>query len=374
MEAEMLGVYICKSCGLVQLKNPAKIKQQWKETGCEQIFCPKCSGNVVEAEISYMEYSGLSEEERKELAKKYRKGNDMGKRVKKVLVTGANGQLGHAINKIFRQQDGEITYKIYNTDRFEGSGEYPLSALDITSEQEVKEIVEKICPDIIINCAAHTAVDLCEEQEEAAYAMNALGPKYLAKAAKAVNAILVHISTDYVFSGEKEGAYLEDDKTGPKSVYGKTKLAGEEFVKQEGEKYFIVRTAWLYGNGKNFVKTMLGLSKDHNQIRVVQDQKGTPTSADELAKAILFLLEQTAYGTYHATCEGETNWYLFAKKIFEYSNIEVELIPVSSEEYQSKAERPKNSVLENRKLNGLSDFRMKDWESALKQYLLDMKL
>lgn len=366
----MLSVYICESCGLVQLKNPAKIKQQWKETGCEQIFCPKCSGNVVEAEISYMEYSGLSEEEREELAKKYKKGNNM---EKKVFVTGANGQLGHAVNKIFGQQKGEITYKIYNTDRFEHSGEYSISMLDITSEQNVKEMVEKICPDIIINCAAHTAVDLCEEQEEAAYAMNALGPKYLARAAKSVNAVFIHISTDYVFSGEKEGAYLEDDKTGPKSVYGKTKLAGEEFVKQEAEKYFIVRTAWLYGDGKNFVKTMLNLSKDHKQIRVVQDQKGTPTSADELAKAILFLSEQTAYGIYHATCEGETNWYLFAKKIFEYSNIEIELIPVNSEEYPSKAERPKNSVLENRKLNELSDFRMKDWESALKQYLSQLE-
>lgn len=365
----MLGVYICKGCGLVQLKNPAKLKQQLKETG-GKLSCPKCNYNVVEADISYTEYSELSEEKRKELAKKYTQKTDREK-IKRVLITGANGQLGHALNKLFQQlQDQGQSYQIYNTSRSIGLGEYPLSVLDITVEEQVKKAVEEICPDLIINCAAHTGVDLCEQEEKAAYAMNALGPKYLASAAKNVNAVLIHISTDYVFSGDKESAYLEEDKTEPKSVYGKTKLAGEEFVKQVGGKYFIVRTAWLYGDGKNFVKTMLRLSKEQKQLRVVNDQRGTPTSADELAKAILFLSERTEYGIYHATCEGETTWYLFAKKIFEYAGIDIETIPVSSEEYQVKAERPKNSVLENKKLNNLSDFRMKDWESALREYLM----
>lgn len=369
----MLGVYICTSCGLVQLKNPAKLKQQLKETGCG-LSCPKCGGSVTEAEISYTDYSELSEEERKKLTEQYQKKKEADdlKKAKKILITGANGQLGHALNKMLKQQQAiGKKYEIYNTSRSKGSENYPVSVLDITSEEEVKKVIEEFCPDLVINCAAHTGVDLCEEQEEAAYAMNALGPKYLAEAAKQVNAVFVHISTDYVFPGTKEGAYLEEDQTGPESVYGRTKLAGEDFVRQIGGNYFIVRTAWLYGDGKNFVKTMLRLSKDHRRLTVVNDQKGTPTSADELARAILFLSEQTEYGTYHATCEGQTTWYLFAKKIFEYSGMEIELVPVSSEEYQSKAKRPKNSVLENRKLNALSDFRMKDWESALKEYLVD---
>jgi dTDP-4-dehydrorhamnose reductase len=212
-------------------------------------------------------------------------------------------------------------------------------------------------------------VDLCETQEEAAYAMNSLGPKYLAEAAKKADAVFVQVSTDYVFSGKKEGAYLEDDETDPQSVYGKTKLAGEEFTKAAGGRYFIVRTAWLYGEGKNFVRTMLNLAKDHNRLTVVNDQTGTPTSTDELARAILFLADRKEYGIYHATCEGSVTWYGFAKKIFEYAGKEIEVVPVTSEEYKTAAERPKNSVLENRKLNALSGFRMKDWQSALKEYL-----
>lgn len=373
----MLGVYICRKCGLIQLKNPAKLKHQMKKDG-QVLECPKCGGCVTEADISYADYSGLSEEERERLAEKYTEKEQTVDKVKKILITGAGGQLGYALNKILRQkrEQGE-KYEVYNTSRtartvsVQGAdgGQYSISALDITSEEDVKKTVEKIRPDLLINCAAHTGVDLCETEQEAAYAMNALGPKYLAEAARAVDAVFVQVSTDYVFPGNKDGAYLEDDETGPQSVYGRTKLAGEEFVKNTGGKYFIVRTAWLYGHGKNFVRTMLRLAEDHDRLTVVSDQKGTPTSADELARAILFLADKTEYGIYHATCEGEVTWYGFAKKIFEYAGRKVEVQPVTSEEYKTAAKRPENSVLENRKLNALSDFRMKDWEAALKDYL-----
>lgn len=369
----MLSVYICRKCGLVQLKNPAKLKQQLKEQGDDSLTCPKCQGTIVQADISYAKYSELSEDEREEVIKRHLEKNC----AKKILITGANGQLGHSLNKILaQQQEAGKQYEVYNTSRSarevlagDKSGAYPVEALDITSEEAVKAKLQAIRPDLVINCAAHTGVDLCETEEEAAYAMNALGPKYLAEAAKAVDAVFVQVSTDYVFPGDKEGAYLEEDATGPQSAYGRTKLAGEKLVEAVGGKYFIVRTAWLYGEGKNFVRTMLKLSEDHDRLTVVNDQKGTPTSTDELARAILFLVERTEYGIYHATCEGEVTWYGFAKKIFEYAGKTIEVLPVTSEEYRTKAKRPKNSVLENRKLNALSDFRMKHWEEALREYL-----
>lgn len=369
----MLGVFICKKCGLVQLKNPAKLKQQLKEQGSDHLLCPKCNGEVTEADVSYADYVKFSEEEREVLIERYRQTD----KIKKIFITGAGGQLGHALNKLLAQQQkqGKL-YEVYNTSRMarkvsleDDADAYPADALDITSEQAVKAMIEEKKPDIIINCAAFTSVDLCETQEEAAYAMNALGPKYLAEAAKAVDAVLIHVSTDYVFSGEKESAYLEEDETSPQSAYGRTKLAGEQFVAAVGGKYFIVRTAWLYGEGKNFVRTMLKLSKERDCLTVVDDQTGTPTSADELAKAILFLSEQAQYGIYHATCEGEATWYEFAKKIFAYAGQQVKVVPVTSEEYKTPAKRPKHSVLENRKLNALSDFRMKSWEDALKEYI-----
>ncbi len=361
----MLGVYICKSCGLFQLKNPAKLKQQLKEMGVDHPDCPKCQGCVVGVDVSYAQYSQMSEEERRDLAERY----VTDRKEKKILITGANGQLGHALNKLLREKGG---CRIFNTSRSAGKGEYPVEILDITSEEAVRQTVREICPDLIINCAAHTGVDQCELEKEAAYAMNALGPKYLAEAAKEAGAVFVQISTDYVFRGDKEGAYVEEDEADPQTVYGSTKLAGENFTREAGGKYFIVRVSWLYGEGKNFVRTMLKLSETHKSLTVVNDQHGTPTSADELARAVLFLAERTEYGTYHASCEGETSWYLFAKKIFEYTGKQVEVLPVSSQEYKTVAKRPKNSVLENKKLNALSDFRMKDWQSALEEYLKEL--
>ena len=194
--------------------------------------------------------------------------------MKKILVTGCNGQLGRAINQEYGNEAEFI-----NTDVQAGDGAI---ALDITKVEDVLALVRETKPDVIINCAAHTAVDLCEQQWDSAYRINAIGPRNLSIAASEVDAKLIHVSTDYVFDGNGSRPYTEFDAPGPNSAYGKTKLEGENFVKAFAGKYFILRTAWLYGDGKNFVKTMLRLSESHDKVTVVDDQVGCPTSASEM--------------------------------------------------------------------------------------------
>ena len=198
--------------------------------------------------------------------------------MKKIIITGCNGQLGRAMNKVL---DGNSGYELVNTD---------VAELDITDIDAVLAFVERIQPYAIVNCAAYTAVDACEVNRELAYKINAVGPRNLAIAAEKYNAKLIHVSTDYVFAGNGTAPYTEFDAVGPKSMYGFTKLAGENFVKDFSKHYFIVRTAWLYGDGKNFLKTMLRLSETHDEITVVDDQIGSPTSAMELARAISWLI------------------------------------------------------------------------------------
>lgn len=279
--------------------------------------------------------------------------------MKKILITGSKGQLGEEILSVLQKQN---EYKIIATDREE---------LDITSNIEVLNFIDTNKPDIIINCAAYTAVDDCETNIETAYLINAIGPRNLAIAAKKNNSTMIHVSTDYVFDGEKNDAYKEFDSTNPQSVYGKSKLAGEEYVKSFADKYFIIRTAWLYGKGKNFVKTMLRLAETNKQIRVVSDQYGTPTSTEELSRMILYLMNSQKYGTYHGTCEGKCSWADFAEKIFSLTNKEVEVIRINSSEYSSNTKRPQNSVLENYVLKIDSDYSFEYWEVALKRYLLN---
>ncbi len=209
--------------------------------------------------------------------------------MKKILVTGCNGQLGRAINQEYEGNDVEFI----NTDVQAGEG---VLALDITNVDDVLSLVREKRPDVIINCAAHTAVDLCEQQWDLAYKINAIGPRNLSIAAADTDAKLIHVSTDYVFDGNGNRPYTEFDAPGPNSAYGKTKLEGENFVKNFAQKYFILRTAWLYGDGKNFVKTMLRLSENHEKVTVVDDQVGCPTSAAELAKMIRFLEPTENYG------------------------------------------------------------------------------
>lgn len=276
--------------------------------------------------------------------------------MKTYLITGCNGQLGRALNELLADNK-EI--RIKNTD---------VDTLDICNLEAVRGMVADVKPDVIINCAAHTAVDRCETDRDNAYNINANGPKNLAIAAKENGASIVQVSTDYVFDGDSEKPYYEEDAVNPQSVYGATKLAGEQEVAKAAEQYYIVRTAWLYGEGKNFVRTMLNLAKTNNRITVVNDQFGSPTTALELAKAILYILENGEYGIYHATCEGVTSWYEFACRIFKEAGVEVEVVPVSSEEYKAEAKRPKYSVLENAHLKKIN-YTMKNWEDALVEYL-----
>lgn len=280
--------------------------------------------------------------------------------MKKVLITGCNGQLGRALNQLLSGENIDIV----NTD---------VDTLDICDSKQVLTLVKKEQPDTIINCAAHTAVDKCETDAENAQRINALGPKNLAVAANEIGAQIVQVSTDYVFDGNAGKPYVETDSPCPQSVYGSTKLAGEKAVMEATDKYYIVRTAWLYGDGNNFVKTMLRLAKERDTITVVNDQFGSPTSALELARMILHIVDSKEYGIYHGTCEGVTSWYEFAKTIFSLAKADVKLLPVTTEEYTAAvAKRPAYSVLENAKLNRQGSYRMKQWEDALKEYMTDM--
>ena len=275
----------------------------------------------------------------------------------KILITGANGMLAKSVRA--RLKEGN---ELICTD---------VADLDITDEEAVMKFVKENKPEYIVNCAAFTAVDKAEEVYDLAEKINANGPGNLAKAAKAVDATLVHISTDYVFDGDLDvtKSYVETDAVGPVTVYGKTKLHGEEQVKANTDKYYIFRTAWLYGDGNNFVRTMLKLGNEKDEISVVADQHGSPTYAEDLANIIAEAIEKKIpYGLYHSTNQGFTTWYDFTKKIFELADIKCNVKPVTSEEFIRPAKRPKNSKLNKQKLldQGVT---VPDWEDGLKRYL-----
>lgn len=285
---------------------------------------------------------------------------------KRLLITGSNGQLGRAIN---REYANNPDVELINTD----FGVEKIRNLDITDLDQVMQTVKEEKPYALINCAAFTNVDGCETNRDTAYRINALGPRNLSIAARECGARLVHISTDYVFPGTSQTPLTEFDPTGPNSAYGSTKLAGEEFVRQFADRFFIIRTAWLYGDGKNFVKTMLRLSQDHDRISVVKDQIGSPTSAAELAKAVASLVETDQYGLYHGTCEGQCSWADFTKEIFSICNLKTEVIPISSAEYKemnpASANRPAFSVLDNYMFRLIGGYRFADWHDAIEAYL-----
>ncbi|MBU5474560.1 MAG: dTDP-4-dehydrorhamnose reductase [Clostridiales bacterium] len=286
--------------------------------------------------------------------------------MKKILVTGCNGQLGRAIRKEY--ENDQIVF--INTDVVEGDG---VISLDITDIEAVLKLARERKPDVIINCAAHTNVDKCEEQWDLAYKINAIGPRNLSIAARELDAKMIHVSTDYVFEGNGTKPYTEFDEPNPVSAYGKTKLEGEKFVKEFAPKYFILRTAWLYGEGKNFVKTMLKLAENHDEVSVVCDQLGTPTSAVELAKMIHYLEQTENYGVFHATCEGDTNWADFAEEIFKLAGKNTKVNHVTSVQYKemnpASANRPSYGILDNYMLRLTSDYKMADWHDALKVYM-----
>lgn len=277
--------------------------------------------------------------------------------MKKILITGCNGQLGRALNK---QLTGRHDIELVNTD---------VQDLDITDIEKVLAFADSVKPYAIINCAAHTGVDACETQEELAYRINAIGPRNLSIAATKHNAKMIQISTDYIFPGNATKPYTEFDAPGPQGVYGKTKLAGENFVKEFSHKYFILRTAWLYGDGKNFVKTMLRLSETNDTVRVVADQFGSPTSARQLAKAIDHLLLTDNYGIYHATCEGQCSWADFTEEIFRLAGKTTKVEHITTEEFNAAAPRPAYSVMDNMMFRMTTDFKFADWHDAIAEYI-----
>ena len=279
-----------------------------------------------------------------------------------ILIIGSNGQLGREMQRTLTKRD--VAFK---------ACDYP--EIDIASPQSMGRLIVETKPDAVVNCAAYTNVDKAESDYDHAYQINALGPKNLAEACNLHGIELVHISTDYVFSGEailERGAprpYIESDIPGPVTVYGKTKLEGEKFVQSLHDQYYILRTAWLYGDGNNFVRTMLKLSEQLDNINVVNDQIGSPTSTVDLANVICSIINSRQYGLYHATCEGQCSWYDFTKKIFQLRGIDTSVAPVTSTEFVRPAKRPAWSVLENANLKKIQKNLFRNWEDSLREYL-----
>ncbi|QLY79144.1 dTDP-4-dehydrorhamnose reductase [Clostridium intestinale] len=291
----------------------------------------------------------------------------------KVLITGAKGQLGKQITNILRNGQSEIGKLPAEYENVEIIG-VDVDVLDITDINAVRSYLTDVKPEIIINCAAYTNVDACESNEDLAFKINALGPRNLAIISNEVNAKVVHVSTDYVFSGEGTVPFKEYDETIPVSVYGKTKLAGEKFVREIADKYYIIRTAWLYGyEGSNFVYTIIKAGKEKGYLTVVDDQRGNPTNAEDLSHHMLKVAVTEEYGTYHCTGTGECSWYDFASKIIEFSNIECKVDPVTSNDYVRAAKRPSYSSLDNMMLRVTVGDEMRNWEDALKVFLKNKK-
>lgn len=280
--------------------------------------------------------------------------------MKKILVTGCNGQLGRAVNQVYAKETAAGEVELINTD---------VCDLDITNIDDVMSMVKEKKPHVIINCAAHTNVNKCESDWDNAYRINAIGARNLSIAADRECAKLIHVSTDYVFDGEGDKPYTEFDETVPCGAYGKTKLEGEKFVRQFTNRFFIVRTAWLYGDGNNFVRTMLKLSETNEEVRVVSDQFGTPTSAMELARMLHFIEPTENYGVFHATCEGSCSWADFATEIFRMAGKDTLVKYITTAEYPTPAKRPAYSVLDNYMLRLTTSYQMADWKEALAEYM-----
>lgn len=291
----------------------------------------------------------------------------------RILITGAKGMLASQIIKDLERgytELGELPKEMQNAQVITCD----VNELDITDNNACRTYFIEKMPDICINCAAFTNVDGCEDNKMAAFKVNAMGARNLARACELVGAKLVHVSTDYVFSGEGNTPFCEYDMPNPQSVYGKTKLMGERFVEQFCSKYFIVRTAWLYGYaGNNFVKTMVKLGTEKGALKVVDDQKGNPTNAADLSHHILTLAPTCEYGIYHCTGEGECTWYEFAKEIIKLAGVNATVSPCTTEEFPRPAKRPAYSCLENMMLSATVGNKMRDWKEALKAYFDNQK-
>ena len=279
----------------------------------------------------------------------------------KVLVTGTKGQLGYDVVKELEKR-GHTAVAV------------DIEEMDITDAGSVDQVITEAGVEAVIHCAAYTAVDAAEENEELCRKVNAEGTENIAKVCKKLDLKMIYISTDYVFDGEGERPWEPDDKRHPLSVYGQTKYEGELAVEKYLEKYFIVRIAWVFGvNGKNFIKTMLKLSETHSELNVVDDQVGSPTYTYDLAVLLVDMVETEKYGRYHATNEGLCTWYEFAKEIFRQADVDIKVNPVTSEMFPTKATRPKNSRMSKEKLEENGFHRLPTWQNALERYLSEIR-
>ena len=300
--------------------------------------------------------------------------------MKKILVTGVNGQLGY---DVVRELD-KRGYEAIGVDR---------EVMNLTNSEEIRRVMNDISPDGVIHCAAYTAVDAAEENIELCERVNALAVKDIAECAKYLDIPMIYISTDYVFNGMKginqndvdEVAYTiednnickecyleytEDDKVNPINVYGRTKYEGERYVRDILDKHYIVRISWVFGeNGNNFIDTMLRLSKDRDELNVIDDQVGSPTYTKDLAPLLVDMLESDRYGTYHATNDGYCSWYEFAKEIFDVAGVDIKVNPITTDMYPTKAKRPFNSKMSKEKLVKNNFKMLRSWKDAVKDYI-----
>ena len=280
-----------------------------------------------------------------------------------VLVTGANGQLGQSLQFIANNYP-EIEFVFCDSEK-----------LDITDYDNVNAVFDEFNPNYCINTAAYTAVDKAELEPDKAHSINILGPQNLAKICKINNAVLLHVSTDFVFDGTKKNPYTELDKPNPTGVYGQTKLDGEYAIAEIWEKHFIIRTSWVYSQfGNNFMKTMLRLASERDELSVVNDQIGTPTNAIDLAQVLIKIIDSchaelvsaSNYGIYNFSNEGQCSWYDFAKKIFEINNITINLQPIPTTSFPTPAIRPAYSVLDKSKIKSVFGVEVREWNESLK--------
>lgn len=287
----------------------------------------------------------------------------------KILITGSQGLLGYEVASVCEGQGDTV----FRTDVIP-----PGIHLDITNPEAIRSILSSMKPDWVINCAAYTDVDGCETNKDVAYELNAKAPGYLARACEEFRAKLVHISTDYVFNGNKNDPYTEEDETDPLSVYGKSKRSGEIAIQESIEHFVIVRTQWLFGpHGKNFVSTILNISKDRDRITVVNDQWGSPTYSKDLAKAVRVLIGCDAQGIYHVCNRGRATWFDLAKKAIELVDLPTEVIPVGSSDFPRPAKRPRNSIFSTKRFTETTGKLMPVWQVSLdhyiKEYLMDYR-
>lgn len=275
---------------------------------------------------------------------------------KTILVTGANGQLGNCL----RELESTTAHKFIFTD---------VAELDITSSDAVGALMQSTKPDWVVNCAAYTAVDRAESESELAELLNAAAVSILARQAEKIGAGIVQISTDYVFHGDNPEPRTESDPVGPVSVYGRTKLRGEQYAAQN-PKHIIIRTSWLYSiYGNNFVKTMRRLAAERSEINVVADQWGSPTSAHDLARAIITAIDKPVYGTYHYSNEGVTNWAIFAEEIFSMSGLDCKVNHITTSEYPTAASRPQYSIMSKESFKTSFNSSIPEWEASLEDVI-----